>query len=162
MTTDAQQAVLAPEMTTAQAMQLVAQGKVTTEDYLKWDAERVARIKAAARMSDRARNGHFCVKVGQAGGIVLSGNAIGVAAFRPINLRAHQLLQLLLAQNARKVLATIRAQTIGKPVRAEQRTTKDRDGNARAYQVHFLGDVLVDDPDTFPALLERVEKQYAE
>ncbi len=62
---------LTPETTAQQALSLVAQSKVTMEEYLKWDAERIERVKAEARTA--SSNGRLSVKHSPKGGVSLYG-----------------------------------------------------------------------------------------
>ena len=57
------------EMTVQQALSLVAQGKATMEEYLKWDAARVASIRA----EKGGHNGRLSVKTSLKGGVSLYG-----------------------------------------------------------------------------------------
>jgi len=62
---------LTSEMTVQQALSLVAQSKVTMDDYLKWDAERMERVKTEARAA--SSNGRLSVKHSPKGGVSLYG-----------------------------------------------------------------------------------------
>ena len=115
--------LLGPETSIGDALAAVGANRITQEQCSEWlaERERVAVAQAEKAVKRSGGNGNsLSVKIGNAGGVVMSGGLVSAAPFRPINLAPNKVLGIIL-QGA-KIVTAIEQATLGGTERVETKT----------------------------------------